>query len=91
MTQGEILAAAKAPYGEIKNKEQWDALPNGTQIDYSFGWASRSMKAHKRGNRIIGQVSYLDSDSGEWVSSSINRDISSDVRMGTLHFYMAIK
>jgi len=76
---------------EIVNLEHWNALPEGANIQQSFGYAHTQLYGRKRGNRIVGDIWYLNSETGEWSPQIVNIDIKKEDKQGTLHFYMAIE
>ena len=82
---------AKAIYGEIRDLKQWNALPEGTNISQSFGYAHTNLYGRKRGDRIVGDIWYINSDTGAWSPDTVNIDINDVDKQGTLHFYMAVE
>lgn len=76
---------------EIENLEHWNSIPEGANITKSFGYSHTMLYGRKRGNKIIGDIWYLNHETGAWSPSVISVDVIKEDKFGTLHFYKAVR
>jgi len=76
---------------EIADLDHWQALPESTNNTQSFGYAHTQLYGRKRGNHIIGDIWYLNSETGEWSPQIVNINVEEEDKFGTLHFYKAVE